>query len=390
MKQFLPAIFLLAAAPVFAQTSNDIFAATGRDKQDFVWAQIQPVGKTDVAVNTLGTFMLRSSVQPQSLQAPLGQMGIAALAYDGVHNRLYFSPLFKEGNIVYVDLDAKDGGKNTMVEISAALKIIDRQKDGEGANITRMTIGPDKYGYALSNDGKAFYRFDTKTNKVESLGTLLNNPKNTVSVHEACSCWGGDLVADDQGQLYLFSMYQQVFKIDPASKEATYLGRLSGLPNEFRVNGAAVCEDNSILLSHATATGVAARITNLSDLTANVEPTETMLHASDLASRFVIRTTSTSIGKMPEIRTNPDMIGAYPNPVTANRLMLTFNKVAHGRYTIDMVDGGGATALRNNVQVLADGQVVTLNTARLAKGWYVVRVIDAETHEVWNKKVVLQ
>lgn len=387
MKRILLPILLFSSATGWGQVSNEIFAVTGKHNRDFLWAQVKAIGNSIAPINTLPSNQLKTQA---GTQPTTHYQGIAALAFDAKHNRLYFAPLFQEGNILFIDIDAKNNTKSNITEIAASVNAIDRQKDGEGSNITRMTMGAGKFGYALSNDAEHFYRFDTKTNKVETLGSLVDKEGNAVSVHEQISSWGGDIIADDREQLYLVSMYQHVFKINPATKEAAYVGRLAGLSNEFRVNGAAVCEDNSIMLSHATLSGLAARIPSIKDLTAKEEEMPSAVHASDLASRFVLKTSSAEVGKLPEIRNAPELISAYPNPVVANKLMLSFDKVAKGQYSIDMIDGGGAIAQRNSVQVTSQGQLVTINTNRMARGWYIVRVVDAGTKEVWSKKVVLQ
>ena len=74
-----------------------------------------------------------------------------------------------------------------------------------------------------------------------------------VSIHNSCSSYGGDMIADDNGNLYVFSARNHVFKINIESKVATHLGIISGLPTGFTVNGAAVTDEqqNSSCQCHA-------------------------------------------------------------------------------------------------------------------------------------------
>ena len=76
-----------------------------------------------------------------------------------------------------------------------------------------MVIGPDGYGYAISNDATTFIRFSTGKNLIiEQLGTLVDDPANTgISVHNSCSSWGGDIVADNDKGTYTCFRHITVF-----------------------------------------------------------------------------------------------------------------------------------------------------------------------------------
>ncbi len=55
------------------------------------------------------------------------------------------------------------------------------------------------------------------------------------------------MIADDEGNLFLFSNRTNVFKINIETKVATHLGAVSGLPATYTINGAAVDHNNQIL-----------------------------------------------------------------------------------------------------------------------------------------------
>jgi len=82
--------------------------------------------------------------------------GVAAIAYDKRNNRLYYTPMFIN-QLRYIDLKTMKvyfvpTSDNTGLQIKA---------NDQSNIITRMTIGADGNGYALSNDGNHLLRFTT-------------------------------------------------------------------------------------------------------------------------------------------------------------------------------------------------------------------------------------
>ncbi len=174
--------------------------------------------------------------------------GVAAMAYDKKANRLYYTPMLFD-QLRYIDL------KTMKVYFVTGKGFTGNPiKNADQGNIvTRMVIAPDGNGYALTNDATQLIRFGTgKKGGTQDLGTVVDDPANKeVSVHNACTSFGGDMIAGDDGQLYVFSARNHVFRINPETKVATHLGTIKGLPEGFGVNGAAVTDDNKIVLSSA-------------------------------------------------------------------------------------------------------------------------------------------
>jgi hypothetical protein len=179
------------------------------------------------------------------MQAPFAT-GVAAMAYDKKNNRLYFTPMFID-QLRYVDLKTM---KVYYVTDQSFTKLGSMHND-EGKIITRMTINPDGTGYAVSNDASTFISFTTgKKLQVTQLGSLVDDPANGgVSIHNRCGSWGGDMIADDEGKLYILTSRNSVYKIDPATKAATLLGYVQGLPQGFTINGAVVTAEGKVLVS---------------------------------------------------------------------------------------------------------------------------------------------
>jgi hypothetical protein len=324
------------------------------------------------------------------LNTPFGT-GVAAAAYDKRHNRLYFTPMFVD-QLRYVDLKTM---KVYYVADQAFTRLGNMHND-EGKIITRMVITPDGNGYAISNDGNTFVRFSTgKKPKIEQLGTLVDDPSNNgISIHNRCSSFGGDMISDDNGKLYILTARNHVFSVDVETKVAKHLGSINGLPNRFTVNGAVVNADGALLVSSAV-DGDAYYTVNSKDWSASkYEAAKGVFRASDLANSNYLstRTTTkemTTIAR-PEERF-AKLISVYPNPVTENRITLQFNKVPQGDYTIELMDVLGRSVLQRRISINIEEQVQALELPKNhSKGVYMVKVFDRENQSVFTQKVMVQ
>src|SRR5439155_13539927 len=119
---------------------------------------------------------------------------------------------------------------------------------------TRMAFASDGVGYAITNDGKSLIRFTTDQKpSVTNLGPLLDGKKNaTMSIHAQCSSWGGDMVGDSYGNMYIVTYRNHMYKLNPKTRIADYLGQLKGLPEEFTSNGMVVNGNGDLIISSAT------------------------------------------------------------------------------------------------------------------------------------------
>jgi hypothetical protein len=301
----------------------------------------------------------------------------------------------------YIDLSKKGAGKyyqagNIFEQVSMRGDRTPADHQNQGPVITRMTIGSDGYGYGLSNDAQTFFRFTTgKDVQVQELGPLVDDDANgSLSVHNRCSGgWGGDMVAGADGKLYLITNTLSVFSIEPETRLATHIGRIKGLPGDFIVNGAAVNDDGQVVLSNATIAGKFGLVTDFGNLQGKLIEQAEWLNASDLASAnllFQSQSTAKTIDPLPERKTTDDGIGIFPNPVTNGRVLISFDKVGPGDYTIDLVTGTGNIAMRKPVRITTKGQQVEMNVNAMAKGFYSVRVVNGQKRDVASAKLVIQ
>jgi len=328
------------------------------------------------------------------MQTPFNT-GVAAMAYDKKNNRLYFTPMFID-QLRYIDLKSM---KVYYVTDQSFTKLGSMHND-EGKIITRMTINPDGTGYAVSNDANTFIRFTTgKKLQITQLGSLVDDPSNGgVSIHNRCSSWGGDMVADDEGNLYILSSRNSVYKIDVETKAAKLVGYMKGLPQDFTTNGAVVTSEGKVLVSSAV-NGNAYFLVDPKDWSAiQYKAKAGIFRSSDLANSNYLQTKPKNTTPS-EIMTRrvPDNIAAqskvsiYPNPVTSNQFTLQFGKIAAGNYNIEMTNVMGQMVMQRTVNVQAEDQVETISIkSTLARGVYLVKVVGADKISVLNQKLVVQ
>ena len=415
MRRALPSAILSAAfslvttATLHAQNDRFAYAITDLTKDGAGWnvlrkLDLQTGQYSDVLLNgadpklTVYDALSKKQLilQPDArygklLQTPFST-GVAAAAYDKTHNRLYFTPMFAD-QLRYVDLKTMKVFYITGQSFTGAG---DMHND-EAKIITRMVIAPDGYGYAINNDGTSFIRFSTgKKPKIEQLGTLVDDPANNgISIHNRCSSFGGDMIADNEGNFYILSARNIVFKVNVESKVATYLGSIKNLPTNFTVNGAVVDGDGNLLVSSAI-DSKSYFVVNPKDWTAVAySGAPSVFRSSDLAnSNFLstARKNNTEITTIPRAEEKfSKLIAVYPNPVTTNRISVQFNKVPQGDYTVELTDVIGRSVMQRRITINNEVQVQPLSLSEgSAKGVYMVKVYDAGKQSVFTQKVVVQ
>lgn len=416
MRRALPTAFslavftLLTATNLFAQSDRFAYAITDVAKDGAGWNVLR---KLDLETGQYSDVLLNGadariavydavskkqlSLQPDAkwgslLQTPFST-GVAAAAYDKAHNRLYYTPMFVD-QLRYVDLKTM---KVYYVTGQSFTGVGDMHND-EAKIITRMVIAPDGYGYAINNDGTSFIRFSTgKKAVIENLGSLVDDPANSgISIHNRCSSFGGDMIADDKGNFYIISARNNVFKVATENKVATLLGNIKNLPATFTVNGAVVDGDGNLLVSSAV-DSKAYYIVNPKDWTAAVYAgASSVFRSSDLANSNFLSTATKN--KYPDIAITsyPDekfskLIAVYPNPVTTSRILVRFSKVPQGDYTVELTDVLGRSLLQKRIVVSNEFEVQSLPLKDgSAKGIYMVKVYDVVKQSVFTQKVLVQ
>lgn len=314
----------------------------------------------------------------------------AACAFDKQHDRLYYTPMGKN-QLRYIDLNAKTP---SIAYFDGEAFGVAKDLQDEANHITRMAIAVDGQGYALSNDGNHFIKFTTGRKPViTDLGALEDDPANgTVSIHTKPTSWGGDMVADALGNLYVISANRYVFKVDISTKRATYITTINDIPATFTTNGAAVVADDKLIVSSASSVEGYYEVDMNSWKATRLPNSGNVYNASDLANgnlAFEGKRTTTIPAFITRETVHNDKIALYPNPVIKDMFRVSFNTGA-GRYNIQLVDLNGRLMSQKIVSIGYEGQVVEVPlSATLSKGMYLVKVLDNARKTVYADKIMV-
>ncbi|HNA00566.1 MAG TPA: T9SS type A sorting domain-containing protein [Ferruginibacter sp.] len=405
-KLLLSSSFIIAGLVSAAQDANRTYAITGDGNGDFLWMNIRQVdigsGKVtqDIYQRNKTAFVLAdadSKTPLANFAQPTATM-VAAAAYDKNHDKLFFTPM-RIGELRWLDLNAK-GDQKKFYSLRSPLFAASETTRDEAKNFTRMVIGADGNGYALTNDASRLIRFSTgKKVVITDLGGLIDDESNkNISVHNQCSSWGGDMIADAYNKLYIISANHYVFSVDVDTRVAKYIGYINGLPANYSTNGAAVDKDGAIVVSSANAFAGYYKFT-LSDFNAKkIEGSDLVYNASDLANGNLLFQKEADAKKnfgsadfkaVVPVITNEAHI--YPNPVTNSEFKISFDGQQVGRYNVIITDLSGKALMTRTVNIASKSQVETIQLNRgFAKGVFMVKVTDATNKFIFTERIVVQ
>jgi len=394
MKKVILPIAVLVA--MFATNANAqsarIFAITGETQGNVNWNSVREINSADGAVKT--TLYNPSAKQTLSYQsyknrnvAPTAEpavSAIAAAAYDVKNNRLYYTNM-RGTTLNYVDLNEDN---LTVVSNDDAIFNTGDKFKTEASIITRMTFGADGAGYALTNDGEHLVKFSTERNAViTDLGRLIDGANNgSNSIHNNITSWGGDMVGDAFGNLYVITMHSAVYKVNTQTLVADYVGNIKGLPTEFTTNGAAVNEDGDLLISSAiyTASYFKVDISTL-QVISTVKTATGVYNASDLASSNLLYQAKVSPSV---IATSLDKVSVFPNPAVGKTFQLKVASSLTSKYALEVTDARGKVVLQNTTN---SNETLKVNLPKgIASGIYYLKVTNAANKIVYNEKLIVE
>ncbi len=401
MKKAILPSFLFSALlfnQATAQT-NKAFAITSESKGSYNWTVVRELDlATGNVIRTLfnpaenktviyeGVNGARFAVNANTPSPTYS--GVAAAAYDGKHNRLYFSQMWTN-ELRYFDLNSNE----TKVVVNTDANYSTGARNDESNVVTRMTFASDGNGYALTNDGNQLIRFTTGEKPViTNLGNLIDSKNNNgVSVHAQCTSWGGDMIADVYGNLYLVTYRSHVFKINIQTRIAEHIGVIKNLPATFTTNGAAVDGNGDVFISSAVNAENYYKV-NLSTLEATVidKKDGDIYNASDLAnSNLAYQAAKVAPVAAAEIIGN-NAISIYPNPAINKTFSVQFQKVPAGAYTVELTDANGRKVISKNITVGGlQNETMSLPKGTSA-GLYLIKVSNSAGKSIYNDKVVVQ
>ncbi|MFZ9661692.1 MAG: hypothetical protein ACO29O_07420, partial [Chitinophagaceae bacterium] len=247
----IAALFSFSIYHVDAQADRFSYAVTDVVKDGKVWIGLRKLDHasgsySDIIFNGVSNnttikstekgnvFQVKDEIDAKNAADLAFANGVAALAFDKKTNRLFFVPQNVD-QLRYIDLNT-----NEIYFVDTRFSEIAGKSKAE--QISRMVIAGDGKGYTLSNDGNHLYSFNTKgIPTLTDLGALQDATSSDVTIlNNTCSTAGGDLIADDEGNLYLISAYNNVFQINIESKESQFISKVDGLSISFFTNAASV------------------------------------------------------------------------------------------------------------------------------------------------------
>ncbi|HEY6976000.1 MAG TPA: T9SS type A sorting domain-containing protein [Chitinophagaceae bacterium] len=421
------ALLFFAGTQMFAQKNNTAFAVTGATKGNVAWMTIREIDLTtgseirtiyapsykpvlldavtgsklqqlDVndnisnevttinrngIANTMITYA--NGKHTEVVTAPTETL-VAASAYDTRNNRLFFTPMHSN-ELRYFDLNR---GTNEVYYVrNVALKTF-REVNGEADVITRMCFGYDGYGYALTNDFNHLIRFSSGDKiTITDLGSVQDGKNNkNISIRNMCTSWGGDMVADALGGLYVISMRGNIFKINMQTLVADHIGQAKNIPADYTINGAAVDEAGNVVVGCATKSDHYYSI-NLTTLEARALPSrEQVFNVSDLASSHYVNE-SAAKAKLPVTVKGNNLVSVYPNPVTNRSINIVFEGLAGNNHNVQLVDVAGHTILTKQVNIYGKTTTQVILPRSVNSGTYIIKVNDGAGKEQYSGKIVV-
>lgn len=321
--------------------------------------------------------------------APVVNSGVAALAYDKKTNRLFYVPM-NDDDLRYIDLATLRVYTNADLSFSKAGNYTFRST----SPVTRLVITPDGYGYTIT-DGNQLIRFTTNDKPVlTNMGELVDDPHNKeMSALNPCANAGGDMVADDAGNLYLITAINRVFVINVNTRVATYLATITGLPAGFTTNGAAVDENGKLIVSSSMFTE-ASFIVDHKTWKAVSSPVQQQTYGiADLASSNVLHVRETVpslvVFEKPVVKTG--IVRIYPNPVLFDEVNIQFSDLPAGKYTIELADPLGRKVLKQKISITRQTQTTLLQIpTATAQAFYYVRILNEKNILVSTHKLAVE
>ncbi len=386
-KSLLSLAVLFSGATAFSQ--QDIYALTGKPGTQIQFNELRTLNlgpatsarvllSADSDINVFSqnaNSVVRESRQSlHHAQAP----AMAALAYDRVAGEVFFSPMYSSN--VYV-MNEKSG-KITLVENTA----VKATACDLNSHITRMAAGADGSIYAMNNAGTQLIKIRKEAGKytVKDLGSIQDSsPRPEESLRTVQIGFGGDMVADAQGNLYIFSASANVFKVPLKSLTSEYVGKITGLPEGYSLNGAAVSADGGVIVGSAKSEGLFK--VNIDDLIAVSVKSGSNYPVYDLASAHLLR----QHGKtLPE--TSIAGIEVYPTRVTSGELYIRISNTSVPMALVDLYDSSGTRVLSQRIKPSEDSGSHLINVGNVKKGMYIVSINTEKGEKLHSVKVLIE
>jgi len=383
-KHLFPIVLLLLGNTVSAQ--QDFFALTGKNSPGIEFSDFRAMNSDGTSGESIFGVSSEAKVISQARKSAITEVKnsysnsqattLATLAFDASGNNLVYMPMFSS-NIYVLNQKTKEINlvENTVARVSSC---------DINSHITRMATGYDGNIYAINNAGTQFLQISKKHDQyiVSDLGIIkddASNGKNSFTSME--TGFGGDIIADADNNFYVFSASGNVFKVSTKELKAKFVGKITGLPENYSVNGAAVNSKGNIVV--ASAKGAALYELNLNSLEAKLLPGEQNLHIYDLASKYFANDRVAATNTFANI-------DIYPTKVEDQTITVNVNdKSVKGNIKVNIFDISGKSVMSSNLSVKDGNLNQQIQLRNLVTGAYLVNITEESGKTLLSKKILV-
>lgn len=383
MKKTLSSLLLLSIGTLtFGQ--QDLLALTGKDASNIVFQDFRALdsrkGMTQNVIlsaseqpTVFSTKQNREITEDQKSNANAVANQMAALAVDARGNLVYM-PMFSSN--IYI-LDSKT--KNIILLEN---NLSNPTPCDTGSQFSRMSTGNDGNIYALSNSGSQLLKIFYKDGKyaVTDLGIVKDdsgNGENQLSKMQ--TGFGGDMISDDNNNIYVFSAFGSVFKVSLNDMKAKFIGKIKSLPENFSINGVAVNSEGKIVL--ASAKGGAFHSVNLETLQAEKMNNNLNMPVYDLGSPYVLKSNKAAV----DISKND----IYPTNASEGFVNIRIATNQKGNANVKVYNASGNLVSNQTITNISNSEN-RIELDKLVSGIYVVNVESENGKTIVSKKIIVK
>jgi len=384
-KHLFPLFLLVFGANVQAQ--QDFFAIAGKDTSSIVFSDFRAMDavsgasgeklfSADTAAKVFSQDRKGIVSEDKNSYSHSQAVTMAALAYDPSNNNLVYMPMFSS-NIYILNARTKEITlvENTVSKVTSC---------DVNSHMTRMATGYDGNIYALNNAGTQLLQISRKGSQyaVSDLGIIkddASNGKNSFTAIE--TGFGGDMIADADNNFYIFSASGNVFKVTVKELKAKFVGKISGIPENYSVNGSAVNAKGKVII--ASAKGDSLYEVDLLTLEAKALPGGEKPHIYDLASRYFANDRTSSVNTLANIDIYPTRVDEHFINVNVN------DKAVKGNLKLSVFDISGKNVMEQNLSVKDGSLNQQVYLKNLVNGAYIISVTNESGKVILSKKIIV-
>jgi len=383
MKKTLSSLLLLSIGTL-AFGQQDLLALTGKETSNIVFQDFRALdSKKGITQNVIlsasdqptvfSTKQNREITEDKKSNANALASQMATLAVDSRGNLVYM-PLFSS-NIYVLDFKTKNV---TLVENNLS----NPTSCDTGSQFSRMTIGADGNVYVLSNSGAQLLKIFYKDGKyaVTDLGIVKDDSGNGENLLSKMQTgFGGDMIADDNNNFYIFSAFGSVFKVSLNDMKAKFIGKIKLLPENFSINGVAVNAEEKIVL--ASAKGGVFHSLNLETLQVEKMNNNLDMPVYDLGSSYVLKSNKVAV----DINKND----IYPTKVSEGFVNIRIANNQKGNANVKVYSTSGNLVSNQTITNISNSEN-RIELGKLVSGVYVVNVESENGKTIVSKKIIVK